>query len=164
MEEWGVIPEFPSYSVSMLGNVRRDASGRILTLLENRDGVVVVGLMGPARTQYKRSVALLVAKQFVPKPNGRFDTPICLDGDRYNNSVSNLMWRPRWFAVKYNKQMAYRFHSPIPYPIRDRETGELYENSLDVSVRNGLLESDVVLSILNRTYVWPTYQLFEMAD
>jgi hypothetical protein len=44
------------------------------------------------------------------------------------------------------------------------KTREVSENSLQCAQRYGLLEQDLVLSILNRTYVWPTYQEFGILE
>jgi len=158
-EQWRPIADFPGYSVSNLGNVRTDKSGRILRLNANQFGVLQVGMMRDG-TQYHRSVPLLVAKAFIPQPLGPFDTPINLNGDRHNNEVDNLAWRPRWFAIKYNQQFRYSYPHHIPMPIIDLNTREISENSLDCAMRYGLLEEDLVMSILNRTYVFPTYQEF----
>ena len=159
LENWKLIPLFEDYSVSDLGNVRTDKTGRLLSLNMNQYGVVHVGLMRNKK-QYHRSVPLLVANAFLPPVGGPFDTPINLNGDRSNNAVSNLMWRPRWFAIKYNRQFRYPYENPITTPIVDLKTGEVSENSWEAAKRYGLLEYDLVLSILNRTYVWPTYQTF----
>jgi hypothetical protein len=101
-----------------------------------------------------------VAKAFLPPVAGPFDTPINLDGDRHNNQVDNLAWRPRWFAIKYNKQFRHPYDNPITSPIVDLKTGIVSENSFEAAKAYGLLEQDLVLSIVNRTYVWPTYQEF----
>jgi len=101
-----------------------------------------------------------VAKAFLPSVPGPFDTPINLDGDRHNNRVENLAWRPRWFAVKYNQQFRHPYEEPIDDPIMDDRTHEISPNSLECAKRYGLLEQDLVQSIMARTYVWPTYQRF----
>lgn len=130
-----------------------------MSLAENQYGVCCVGMMKDG-IQRHRSVSLLVMKAFDPHHRDAFDTPVNLDGDRLNNHIGNLVWRPRWFAVKYNRQ----FREPYPYPITDMvedlKTGELSPNSFECAKRYGFLEEDLVLSILNRTYVWPTYQEF----
>lgn len=159
MENWKEIERFPGYSVSDHGRVRSDKTGRILSLSENQYGLVHVGLMD-GRTQYHRSVPLLVAKAFLPRDKEPFDTPINLDGDRHNNHVENLMWRPRWFAIRYNQQFRYPYENPITAKLVDLKTGEVSLNSFECAKRYGLLEQDLVLSIVNRTYVWPTYQEF----
>jgi hypothetical protein len=159
MEQWQPIENFPGYSVSNYGRVRTDKSGRILALNENQFGLLQVGMMRDGEQKH-RSVPLLVAKAFLPQPSGPFDTPINLDGDRHNNHVDNLTWRPRWFAIKYNQQFRQPYEFPIVAPIVDLKTNEVSENSFECAKRYGLLEQDLVLSILNRTYVWPTYQEF----
>jgi hypothetical protein len=163
MEEWKQIRNFTNYSISDLGRVRAEKSGRILALSQNQYGVVQVGLLNHG-VQYHRSVALLVAKAFLPKPKEAFDTPINLDGDRNNNQLSNLEWRPRWFAIKYNQQFKRRFLYPIVHPIEDIKTGEIIEGSFEAAKRYGLLEAELVYSIMRHTYVWPTYQEFRIAQ
>ncbi len=163
MEEWKEIDLFPEYSISNYGRVRSNKTDRILALSRNQYGVVQVGLMRNHK-QYHRSVPLLVAKAFVPEPGGAFDTPINLDGDRTNNHMDNLVWRPRWFAIRYNQQFRHPYENSIVSPIIDLKTQEVSENSLECAKRYGLLEKDLVLSIINRTYVWPTYQEFGVLE
>ena len=158
-ERWETIEYFPEYSVSDHGRIRTDKTGRILALNENQFGLLQVGLMRDGEQKH-RSVPLLVAKAFIPQSPGPFDTPINLDGDRHNNHVSNLAWRPRWFAIKYNQQFRYTYENPILAPVIELKTGEVSEDSTECAKRYGLLEQDLVLAILNRTYVWPTYQEF----
>lgn len=162
-ERWKPIKNFIGYSVSDLGRIRADRSGRILSLSVNQFGVVQVGMMQNG-IQKHRSVPLLVARAFVPHKFGVFDTPINLDGDRHNNCAYNLVWRPRWFAIKYNRQFRFPYQFPIDVPIEDVKTGEISPNSFECAKAYGLLEEDLVLSILNRTYVWPTYQEFQILE
>lgn len=162
-EQWEPIELFPDYSVSDRGRVRSDRFDRIMALNVNQYGVVQVGLMRDG-IQYHRSVPLLVAKAFLPYVGGPFDTPINLDGDRQNNVVENLLWRPRWFAIRYNQQFRSPYENHIPNPIVELKTGAVSENSLECAKTYGLLERDLVLAILNRTYVWPTYQEFGILE
>jgi len=90
-----------------------------------------------------------------------FDTPIHLDGDTMNNHIDNLMWRPRWFAVKYQRQ----FNEPHPSirgQIQDIETGYRFNDSWHAATTFGLLDKEIRESIIQRTYVWPTYQRFRI--
>jgi hypothetical protein len=162
-ERWREIDLFPDYSVSDHGRIRSDRWGKYLSLNENQYGLVQVGLMRDG-IQHHRSVPLLVAKAFLPPIPGPFDTPINLDGDRHNNHVDNLMWRPRWFAIKYNQQFRYPYDNPITSKIMDVKTREVTDNSFECFMKYGLLEKDLILSILNRTYVWPTYQEFSVIE
>lgn len=161
-EEWRQINEFRAYSVSDRGRIRNDITDRIMVLSPNQTGIVYVGLMHNG-VQYKRSVARLVAEAFIDSPNSNHDTPMFLDGDRNNLATDNVVYRPRWYAINYMRQFEERFHSPISYPLREIASGDVYDNSWHASTHNGLLEKEVVFSVLNATYVWPTYQQFETA-
>lgn len=157
--EWRRIRHFSDYSVSETGFVRNDETGRLMTRLINQSGLVNVGLT-KNRIQYKRSVALLVATEFITtKPDSTFDCPINLDGDRLNNCVLNLMWRPRWFAVKYFQQFREeRFLRPSP--IEDLVTGIVFKNPWDAALKLGLLYNEVLLSVYTQTLVWPIHHSF----
>lgn len=164
MEVWREIRAFPGYSVSDEGRVRNNETGRTMALLKNQNGIVNVGLTKDL-VQYKRSVAILVASVFVPKlPQHReaFDTPINLDGDRTNNHVTNIMWRPRWFAVKYFRQFREGYQIGFAMPIEEATTGEQFKSSWDAATKYGLLDREIFVSTINRTYVWPTYQKFRV--
>lgn len=159
--DWIPLEEFPGYSIHPSGQVRRDANGRLLHVKINQYGVPYVGLMR-AWEQKQRSLAKLVAEAFIPRALEAFDTPINLDSDRLNCAVDNLMWRPLWFARLYNRQFREPYENPITGRIRDVRGGRPIKSSLEVAKRFGLLERDIVLAILNKTYVWPTYQIFEV--
>lgn len=161
METWKWIPEFPVYQVSDHGRIRNTKTDRIMALSMNQYGVQTVGLMH-AGTQFRRSVPLLVANAFVPGGTAIFDTPINLDGDRFNCRANNINWRPRWFAVKYNRQFVEPYFAPIDRRIRNMKTGEVFTDSLECAKWYGVLEEDLVQSIQFRTYVWPVYQEFEV--
>jgi len=162
-DDWRPIRGFPGYSVNPLGQVRRDATERILVPRLNQYGVPYVGLMREWR-QCNRSLPKLVAQTFLMPPSRIFDTPIQLDGDPTNCHVDNLMWRPRWYAVLYKRQFEERYYNPIEVPVHAVNEGEKFPNSLSAACRYGLLEREVVMSVLNRTPAWPTYQYFELVE
>jgi len=162
-EEWVPVEGFPGYSINFLGQVSRDSTGRLLVPRFNQYGVPYVGLMRGWQ-QCSRSLPRLVARAFLPRPSDIFDTPIQIDGDRSNCRADNLMWRPRWYAILYNRQFEDRYDNAIEVPVRAVNEGEKFPNSLDAACRYGLLEREVELSILNRTPAWPTYQYFELVD
>lgn len=161
--EWIPIEEFPGYSVSQDGRVKNDDKTRLLTLTRNQLGIIQVGLMRNG-VQYKRGVALLVARAFLPPPSpATFNTPINLDGDRSNNHAENLMWRPRWFAIKYHQQF-HKERRGFNEPIVEINTDEKFPDSWAAATTYGLLDLEIVLATLNRTYVWPTYQEFRLIE
>jgi hypothetical protein len=160
---WEAITDFPGYSVNEIGQIKNEDTGRIMALTRNQKGIIQVGLM-KGGIQYKRAVGLLVAKAFLPPPTPEtFDTVINLDGDRSNNHVDNLMWRPRWFAVRYHKQ----FHNErrgFAEPIVEIHTGERFKNSWQAAIKYGLIDREILTATLNRTFVWPTYQEFRVVQ
>jgi len=160
IEIWKELDSFPGYSVSTFGRIRSDRFERILALNQNQSGLVQVGMVRDG-IQCHRSVPLLVAKAFMPRHTKPFDTPINLDGDRWNNHLENLRWRPRWFAQKYHRQFVFPFERTFDFPIIDIETEEIFDNSFECARKYGLLEEDVVKSVMDEAYyVWPTHQQF----
>lgn len=163
MQEWREIVGFSGYSVSDVGFVRNDETDRIMRTTMNTHGIETVGLMQMG-VQRKRSVAVLVGDAFIRTARSiQFNTPINLDGDRTNNRATNLAWRPLWFARKYHQQ----FHiGPRGFacPVQNIQTGEVFKTSWDAATIQGLLEQDLVMAILNRTYVFPLYQTFTLLE
>ena len=93
MEEWRKIDGYPNYSVSNLGNVRNDKTGKALKrVLQNR-GYYQIGLYtkGTGAQPAMMKVSRVVAQAFIPNP---LDHPIVdhIDRDKANDSVSNLRW------------------------------------------------------------------------
>ena len=167
MEEWRVVQGFSCYSVSTLGRVRSDIaykngnSGLIIRQSTNQRGVVYVGMMKNG-IQHKRSVALMVAHAFIVTARPlTFTTPINLDGDRKNNCVENLLWRPTWFARKYFHQFEWP-HARISRPIMEVKSEEVFENSWVAALTHGLIDQEIFEAVNDKTYVWPTYQRFEV--
>lgn len=168
MEQWAHIEGYDSYAVSNLGrvcNVRRD---EILSPSINRQGIAKVGLFDRStRTTTSRSIATLVAAAFLEEDDRpEFDTPIQLDGDRTNCNVENLMWRPRWFAVRYHNQFyneRFRFER---YSFFEIGTEEVFEDYIKPCTTYGLFWRNVALSFLNdgRDSVFPTWQRFRLLD
>lgn len=152
------------YSVSTHGRIRNNKSERIMVLTVNQHGIVNVGLVHHRGPQVKRSVALLVARAFLAEPEqSAFDTPIHLDGDRLNNHVRNLMWRPRWFAVRYHQQFTNNERG-FATPVVEVSSGRVFRDSWEAATTYGLIDREIALANMNRTYVWPTYQMFKLLE
>lgn len=162
MERWLQIQEFPGYSVSDHGRVRNDFTGRIMALVRNQGGTIHVGMVKDRR-QYKRSLPKLVAEAFLPRNTlDHFRTPIHLDGNPENNHYKNLAWRPREFADAFHRQ--FNRWPLIGRPIRDVETGERYPDSHSACMKHGLLDKEVLRSVIEGRTVRPTFQTFELAE
>lgn len=158
--EWRQIDTFDCYSVSEEGSVRNDRTNRDMSRFSNQKGIAYVSLTQD-RKQHTRAIAPLVAAAFLEVPqNDHFDSLIHLDGDRQNLFALNLLWRPRWFVIKYN----WQFEEPPQqnyHPIEDMETGERFYNPWIAATKYGLLRSDILRSVMNGIEVWPTRQRFK---
>lgn len=162
-DNWHPIQGFSEYSINPEGEVLHKKNSRLVRPRLNQYGTPYVGLMRDWQ-QYIRSLPRLVASTFLSPPTDIFNTPIQLDGDPRNCRVDNLMWRPRWYAVKYKRQFEKRYYDPINEPVHSVEEREQFPDSFAAACRYGLLEKEVVLSIINHTPAWPTYQQFELVE
>lgn len=89
--EWVKIKRNQNYSINRLGEVRNDKTGRIKNVYINKEnGYKTVDLYcnnQPTKVTLHR----LLAEAFIPNP----DNKPCIDhkdGNRQNNSISNLRW------------------------------------------------------------------------
>lgn len=160
MEQWVPLLGYPGYSASSLGRIRNDKRDHVLTPVQAEQRRTYVGLTYNG-IQVKRNVSKLICEAFVPRPQyASFTTPIHFDGDLTNCCVDNLDWRPRWFAIKHAEQFRKDLPS-YPDPVREVRTGETFENCWMAVFHYGLLYMDLLLSIFNKTYVFPTMQTYE---
>lgn len=160
MTRWEPIENFEDYLVSDSGLVSVSVShNRTLSYHRNQRGILSVVLRKNG-VQYRRSVSGLVARAFLePSEHGEmFDTPIHLDGDRDNCYAYNLMWRPRWFAIRYHRQFKL---PPLPgwyTPVQDLDSGYIYESLIDAAMTNGFLMRGLIPNpdgVIDRS-PWPT--------
>ena len=91
LEIWKSIEETNGkYQVSSWGRIRNAETGKILKPYENKKGYLKVGLSVGRRSEKKR-VNRLVATAFIENPNN-LPQVNHKDGNKQNNSVSNLEW------------------------------------------------------------------------
>lgn len=161
-EEWRVIEDFPEYSISNMGEVINHKTGKPRTVRLNNTGSLVVNLSdGAGRTT--RSVAGLVARYFMEADNPNDDTPIQLNGDRADCRVTNMVLRPRWFAVDYHRQFV---GSPMAFDKRVLciDTDEDFEDCREAAQMYGMLERDIFVAVHNGSTVYPHFYEFALLD
>lgn len=164
IEEWRTIPAFPKYEVGSDGHIRSVKSQRVLQPSHTQQGHLKVNLVKNKET-YTRNVNHIVAKAFLPEPTRPdFISIIHLDGNKENCSAINLMWRPRYFAVKYHQQFETPMFAKSKVPVVDIRTGEKYATIQEAVVKCGLLFTDIMIAAHELTYVWPTYQEFRKLE
>lgn len=163
MAQWRSIIGFPGYSVSDEGQVRNDKTGELLKPSPNQRGIATVGMMQDGHHR-KRSLSVLVADAFVTHARSlEFDTPVHRDGDKFNCHADNLVWRPRWYALEYVRQFSIG-PKGFACKVEEMKSGEVFANSWDASINYGILEREIVFSIMRQTYVIPTYQRFRLHE
>lgn len=159
--EWVEIEGFPMYVVNREGQIKNIRTHQNRHASRTQQGHEKVTLFCDG-LPYTRSVALIVAKAFLWNDFNPeiFDTPIHLDNDPTNNHVDNLMWRPRWFALKYTKQywnLEFRHATP---KIQDVTTGIAYGSYIEPCQTFGLLYMDIIQSCTRGIEVFPTRKVF----
>ena len=159
----GAVPieDFPEYSITKEGRIYTRRNGLERRASMTREGAVKITLYYGG-VPYTRSLPLLVAKAFLWNDHNPeiFDTPIHLDNDLSHNHVDNLAWRPRWFAVKYQKQYWNPEFRNATTMIEDTQTGRLYDSYIEPCQQFGILYMDVIQSCLRGGEVFPTRKRF----
>lgn len=89
-EVWKIIEQFPNYSVSNFGRVRRNKTGRILKYGKDKSGYLQVHLHNNPISKVLK-VHKLVATNFIPNPNGYIEIDH-IDTIVENNKSDNLRW------------------------------------------------------------------------
>lgn len=123
-EEWRLVPGFPNYEVSALGQVRNANTRNVLKPLRGPAGRPQVCLTGRAR----RFIHQLVCEAFWgPRPEGY--TVDHLDGDRLNNRAENLEWCSRAENIQrhVDRMRVVIKNSPPRRARRDLSTDELVQ-------------------------------------
>lgn len=118
MEIWKDIDGFENYQVSTWGRVRN--KDKILKPYVTEKGYLKINLYKNG-TCSKNRVNRLVAQAFIPNPDNLPQVDH-LDGNKWNNSISNLRWvnnATNRLHAEYLKQMAITVTKK-----RFQETGE----------------------------------------
>lgn len=146
MQTWKQIEDFPKYSVSPEGQIKNRVRNLPIHIRQNLQGIAMASLMRD-EVRLTRSVALIVAQAYLRPPlNEAYNSVIHLNGDRGDCSANNLMWRPRWYAIKYHKMFDV---APINVSVAIEQTGEIFGTLREACMKYGLIEQETYLRMLN---------------
>lgn len=166
-EIWKPIENFPMYEISNYGEVANIETDLIIRPSATLQGALKIGLVKDGR-QYTRSVKVLVARTFVDGEDAIFDTPMLLNGDQFDCRAENIVWRPRWFSWNYARQIDQQKDIYKLGPLIEIDESGIvvnaYHNTIEASLKHGLLFADVWDSIHTGKPVFPTRQIFRFAD
>jgi hypothetical protein len=142
-DEYLPLTEFTNYSINQYGDILNIYDHK-MAYMSIQNGIPKVWLVKNGK-QYCRSIPLLVAKTWLERSKwNHFDTPIQLDGDRTNCCVDNLMWRPRWFAIRYHQERKKCTpNCRRQWALESPETGEVFRTYCECATRYGFLERDI---------------------
>lgn len=155
------IDEFPDYLITKEGRVYTARNMMERRPSMTREGAMKITLYHEG-LPYTRSLPLLIAKAFLWNDHNPevFDTPIHLDNDLSHNHVDNLAWRPRWFAVKYQKQYWTTEFRNAHTKLQDVDTGVVYDSYIEPCQEFGILYIDIIQSCLQGSDCFPTRKRF----
>lgn len=109
------------YQVSSWGNVRNAKTGKYLTPYKTKKGYLKVGLKVPEKkSPNKYRVNRLVAEVFIPNPSN-LPQVNHKDGNKENNSVSNLEWCDNSSNQKHAKKLREGNYTEITHTTTIRE-------------------------------------------
>lgn len=137
------IPGFPGYYAHYDGFITNEANdGAILSEHHNQLGYVYVVMKDSNGLRKVRQINQLICQAFKVPIYDHCRHVIHLDLDKENCFADNLEWRPKWFAVRYNRQHLTK--SPLySGPIEIVETGEVFPNIENAATQLGLLEKEI---------------------
>lgn len=160
MGEWRTVSAQPGYEVSDCGRIRNSETGRELKP-QRSNGYLRVTLCDDTG-HHQRNVHRIVAETFIPNPSGYTEVNH-IDGNRTNNSVTNLEWCTRSGNMKH----AYRtgLQKPIPSqiehslskatekrmrPVRNVDNGRRYDSIAECAREEHLCHSAVSFHVAGK--------------
>lgn len=159
-EEWGPVFGSSIYMVSNKGRVVRlpyvltyyTSKGtevnhtydlKILNTPLDSDGYPVVGITYDSGEMKNKHIHRLVAEAFIPNPEGK-PTVNHIDGNKQNNSITNLEWATWQENNKHAISTGLRISI---VPVKCLDNGFIYESIADAAMQLGLNSESIRTSI-----------------
>lgn len=139
MEDWKPIPQYPAYEASTLGNIRSNATKKVLKPYHVPNGYSQVRLSLGSKTSYKLCrVHRLVAETWIPNSDPARTTVNHKNRDKTDNCINNLEWLS-------NQEQSQHLASSVDYTYKrfadvqtslDGECWTIIEKAPEYSVSN----------------------------
>lgn len=152
-EHFEEIYDYPKYWVSNRGYILNTQTKRILKPGYSKIGGWALVNLTDRGSQKTFNLASLVAEAFLPTPVDPNTSLLHVDADRTNNAASNLVWKPRWFVVKYIKEMS-RPYPWRPTTFKTEDTNLIFHSHAEFAMYDLTLPSSIqrALGGLTTTY------------
>lgn len=162
---WVSIRGFSNYSISDHGEIHNNKTHESMRPSINNHGTLKISLISDEGKRQTRSVAFMVAQEFVDPPNPLSTQVILLNGDSTDVRAVNLAWRPPWFAWQYTRQLKRQV--PAYYkilPVVNVTYDIKYRSIIEAATTEGLLFDDVWKSTYSGSMPYPSDSVFEVID
>lgn len=107
-EKWQPITDFPPYSISSLGRLKKGGRGKPLKFRKGKKSYPVYDFIVDGLKTAKR-IDELVLEAFKTKPEESASFPIHLDKNIQNNALANLKWGTAKQASLHNLEGGSKF-------------------------------------------------------
>lgn len=158
MHTFKVIEEYPNFSISSCGKIKRNSSGKILKTHRHKNGYEVINIKPNGRGSGKTlKIHRVVATAFIPNPLNKPQVNH-KDGNKTNNNVSNLEWATPSENVKhaYDNGLIAAYPHPTKFTLDEAKIiASLYRARCHVNGARALARKfntshSVIINTINR--------------
>ena len=153
---WADIPGFDNYEVSTEGHVRDKRTGVLRKEYENDDKYLMVWLEN-GLTKKKFRVHILVARVFIPNPEGKPEVNH-KNLNRQDNRVENLEWTTHKENMEHSFKSNKSRNSNKAKKVKCVETGKVFESYREAATSIGVTKDQISRAVKNKRkaggYTW----------
>jgi hypothetical protein len=168
-EVWKPIPGFSNYQISSFGRIWNNRQNKPMKTSKTMEGVPKILLFDDFGVRRTKTVLKILSEAFISRPYALWDTPMVLDGNPANLALENIVWRPRWLAWKYARQL--KTPQPLHFQnlaVINTTTGVIYESVIEAGMAEGMLFDRIWRCTYNRHDKiygpWPDFEIIKFQN